>query len=142
MAKTRTRRAQAPADVADTTVDALGGASPLSLLDTELTLAAATRLARSALTEPPKVARQTARLTGELLKVAGGRSSIEPGRDKRFSDEAFAKNPLYRRLAQGYLAWRGSVHELIADLDLDDKSKLRSAFVAGLVSEALAPTNT
>ena len=142
MPKNRTRSAQPDPDVLETTVDALGGATPLSLLDSELTLAAATRLARATLTEPPKVARQTAHLTGELLRVAAGRSSIEPGRDKRFSDEAFAKHPLYRRVAQGYLAWRGSVQALIDELELDAKSKLRSEFVAGLVTEALAPTNS
>jgi polyhydroxyalkanoate synthase len=139
--KSATARHQNDPEVLDTTVDALGGASPLSLIDSELTLAAATRLARATLTEPPKVARHSARLTGELLKVAAGRSTIEPGKDKRFADPAFEKNPLYRRMAQGYLAWRGSLQSLVGDLELDPKSKLRSEFVTSLVTEAAAPTN-
>ena len=124
-------------------VDAVAGASPLSALDEAQVAATLGRLGRALVQQPPKALAANAGLTREWARIAVGRSTVapDPG-DKRFSHPAWSRNPLYRRLGQGYLAWRSSVLDLVDDLSLDEKSRLRSRFVAGLVTEAAAPTNS
>src|SRR3982074_2742618 len=52
------------------------------------------------------VAREVVRLGVEAAKIAGGRSPVAPAAsDRRFADPAWTENPMYRRLAQFYLAW-------------------------------------
>ena len=56
-------------------------------------------------TQLPSVAGAGLRLAGDLLRVAAGSSDVAPApNDKRFADPAWAENPVYRRLAQAYLA--------------------------------------
>ena len=129
-------------DLIETSVDAIAGASPLSFLDGRQSAAAAGRLARRAVVQSPKVVRSRAKLAADLVRIGVGKSPVSLGADKRFADEVWAKNPLYRRLGQSYLAWNQSVHDLIDDLDLDAKSALRSHFIASLLTEAVAPTNS
>ena len=67
--------------------------------------AAAASLAR-ALVSSPDVVSRTGLLGGELAAAAVGRSTREPARnDWRFKDPTWTENPLYRRLAQSYLAF-------------------------------------
>src|SRR4051794_2755226 len=124
-------------------VDAVAGASPLSALDGAQVAAALGRLARAAVQRPRRALAANAGLAREWARVAVGRSTVapDPG-DKRFTHPAWSRNPLYRRMGQGYLAWRRSVLDLVDDLAPDEKSRLRSRFVASLVTEAAAPTNS
>ena len=124
-------------------VDAVAGASPLSALDEAQVAAALGRLGRALVQQPPKALAANTGLAREWARVAIGRSTVtpDPG-DKRFAHPAWSRNPLYRRMGQGYLAWRRSVLDLVDDLSLDEKSRLRSRFVAGLLTEAAAPTNS
>src|SRR5262249_40389348 len=80
---------------------------------------------------------------GELWQIARGTSARAPdATDKRFTDVAFRDNAFYRRLMQGYLAWRDALHGLVDDVNLDRKSRDRGRFAMTLLTEALAPTNT
>src|SRR5262249_55555243 len=80
---------------------------------------------------------------GELWQIARGTSARAPdATDKRFTDVAFRDNAFYRRLMQGYLAWRDALHGLVDDVDLDRKSRERGRFALTLLTEAMAPTNT
>ena len=91
---------------------------------------------------PGAVARRGARLTGDLARIAVGRSEIAPDkRDRRFKDPAWEQNPLFHRLAQAYLAAGRTVDGLICDADLDWASERRMRFAAENVLDALAPTN-
>ncbi|MCL4115910.1 UNVERIFIED_CONTAM: hypothetical protein GTU68_003577 [Idotea baltica] len=92
--------------------------------------------------QPQVVGRRAAQLVAEQAKVIAGTSDLEPGpKDRRFTDEAFQDNGLYKRLAQSYLALDEQVHGLVADLDIDEKSRLRTEFLADLFTDAIAPTN-
>jgi polyhydroxyalkanoate synthase subunit PhaC len=98
-------------------------------------------LLRTLLTDPSALLRRQVDLLGDLAKVALGRSDIDPSADKRFADAAFTDHPLYKRWAQGYLAWARSVHAAVDGSDVDEPTRLRSRFEANLLTEAFAPTN-
>ncbi len=100
------------------------------------------RFAAGLARRPHRVVRRTAGLTAELTKVGLGRSELQPAaKDRRWADEAWAKNPLFRRTLQGYLAWGHAVRGLVDDADLDWGDHHRINFLAENLVEALAPTN-
>ena len=116
----------------------LGG----NLLKDNETLADAGKLVRKLISRTPTLLEHSFTLFSEFGRIGLGRSEILPEKDKRFADDAFVKNPFFRRLAQNYLAWNTAVHELIDEIDVDPKENLRSHFLASLLTEAVAPTNT
>src|SRR6516164_8513043 len=61
-----------------------------------------------------KALEQLPKLGMELFSILAGRSEIEPDpSDKRFTDPAWKENPFYRSLMQGYLAWRGTMLDIV-----------------------------
>jgi len=77
-----------------------------------------------------------------LFDIAMGKSSIEPDpRDWRFKDEAWDKNPFYRRLSQAYLAMTEAVENMIPE-GLASEEKARAELAAEIVTSAFSPTNT
>jgi polyhydroxyalkanoate synthase len=91
---------------------------------------------------PGRGASRAASLTSELRRVARGRSDIAPPRgDRRFTDPAWARSWLFRRLLQGYLALAETIDGLISDSDVDWRAERRARLAAGNVIDALAPTN-
>jgi polyhydroxyalkanoate synthase len=82
-------------------------------------------------------------LSAEAVKIALGRSTIEPAKgDWRFADPAWAENPGYRRIKQGYLAWSKAVDSVVDAADVDWRTRERARFAAGILTSSLAPTNT
>jgi polyhydroxyalkanoate synthase subunit PhaC len=129
-------------EILDTAL-ATGTATAPALLSPLQVAAAAARLAQQAAKRPNVVARRAASLGAEVVKVAAGRSEVAPAPgDRRFTDPWWQTNPAYKRLGQSYLAWNRTVADTIDELDLDPKSVLRSRFISGLLTEAVAPTNT
>ena len=101
------------------------------------------KAAASLVTKPRKVARRTAGLAAELTKVAIGVSDVEPHKaDKRWADEAWQKNPFFKRTMQGYLAWGEALRGLVDDADLDWGDAQRMGFIVDNIVEAVAPTNS
>jgi poly[(R)-3-hydroxyalkanoate] polymerase subunit PhaC len=77
-----------------------------------------------------------------LFEIAAGTSTITPDpRDWRFQHETWTKNPLYRRLAQAYLALTEAVEAMIPD-DLEGDAKARAELATAIVTSAFSPTNT
>ncbi len=100
------------------------------------------RLAAGLARRPQRVVRRAAGLATELAKAGVGRSEIEPApKDRRWADEAWEKNPFYRRSLQGYLACGEAVRGLVDDAELGWADHQRMAFIADNLVEALAPTN-
>jgi polyhydroxyalkanoate synthase len=62
--------------------------------------------------------------------------------DKRFTDPAYADNPLYFLLAQEYLLSGQLVTELLDAAALDTVQDTKARFAAKFIHDALAPTNT
>ncbi|MDT7590509.1 MAG: poly[(R)-3-hydroxyalkanoate] polymerase subunit PhaC [Pseudonocardiales bacterium] len=84
-------------------------------------------------------------LATELGRVLIGTSTLAPAeRDRRFTDPAWSRNPLFRRLVQAYLAAAGSLDALVDDLDAhveDHRLAERARFAANILAAAAAPTN-
>ena len=127
-------------------LEAIFGANPFVGLDARQTIEMLGRLAGAALSNPDQlygwfssfVARRPAKALAGLSEVAP-----EPS-DKRFIDPAWAENPLYKRVMQGYLAWRKAMHDLVdigGHADGDWKTASQERFGITLLTEALAPTN-
>jgi len=128
--------------IVEATIAAITSAMPVTLSPSQV-VAAGDRLARTALTQPRAVARRALAFGVEQLKIAVGASDVAPDeKDRRFADGWFRTNPAYRRLAQSQVALEQAVSRLIDDLDMDDKSRLRSELVASLVTSAVSPSNT
>ncbi|HVW35098.1 MAG TPA: alpha/beta fold hydrolase [Acidimicrobiia bacterium] len=106
-------------------------------------VAAAARLAAGAARHPVRLTGAGVRLTGEIASAVAGTARHEPPPgDRRFADEAWMKNPLYRRLLQGYLGTTAVLDDTVGRLGLDQKSEDRARFVVGQVTDAFAPTNS
>jgi polyhydroxyalkanoate synthase subunit PhaC len=100
------------------------------------------RFAAALARRPQKVLGRTVGLGVELAKVGAGRSALEPHpKDRRFNEEAWARNPLFKRTLQGYLAWGDSVRGLVQDADLDWGDEQRMSFIVDNMVEATSPSN-
>jgi polyhydroxyalkanoate synthase subunit PhaC len=125
--------------------------APLDVLLTEATYSprqrffaadATLRLGASLARRPRAVAKRALGLGRELGRVVTGGSDVAPQRgDRRFGDPAWAENPLFRRLMQGYLATGAAVDGLISDAELDLQTERRVRFPVENLFDALAPTN-
>ncbi|MCW2536702.1 MAG: Polyhydroxyalkanoate synthase, partial [Modestobacter sp.] len=95
---------------------------------------------------PRPVAREAARLARDAVRIVRGTDEIAPSpKDKRFADAAWSAHPGYRRLAQAYLAWTGSLTRLVDEYDSDgaDWRQVEQArFFLNAFTSALSPTNT
>ena len=91
---------------------------------------------------PGLVARRTAALAYELTRIGLGRSQLAPGeKDRRFSEEAWAKNPAFKRTLQSYLAVGEAARGLVDDAGLDWGDDQRMRFIVDNLVEATAPSN-
>ncbi|HEY3261534.1 MAG TPA: alpha/beta fold hydrolase [Pseudonocardiaceae bacterium] len=84
-------------------------------------------------------------LGSELARIAVGRSEVAPAKgDWRFKDPTWSNNPVYKRIAQTYLAACDAVDRLLDDLEAsgDQRRAERARFVMGVLTSAAAPTNT
>jgi polyhydroxyalkanoate synthase subunit PhaC len=100
------------------------------------------RLAAALAARPRLVAGRGAQLAGELARIGIGRSQVQPSRrDRRFTDPAWAGNPLLRAAMQAYLATGESVAGVVAEAGLDDRDAERVNFVLTNLIDALSPSN-
>ena len=78
--------------------------------------AGALRIAGRLAIEPPQALSQLAPDAAlELLRIAVGRSQIEPEKkDRRFADQAWQQNPVLRATMQAYLYWGAGVDDVVA----------------------------
>jgi polyhydroxyalkanoate synthase len=119
------------------------GANPLLGIDREELLAAGKRLVRLMTINPQVLIEEHIALGRSLLDIAAGSSKIAPDpRDRRFSHAVWQKSGYYRRLMQGFIAWRGMLNRVLdrADTTTDDRERAR--FVLQLATEAFSPTNS
>ncbi len=90
------------------------------------------------------VARRTARLGQELVKITAGRSEVAPAPgDRRFSDPAWTTNPLYHRVEQTYLAAAQAIGGVVEESGRrgDRRRTSEASFAATILPSGLAPTN-
>jgi polyhydroxyalkanoate synthase len=83
---------------------------------------------------------------GLALKVPqillGLHDSSIPLKDKRFQDDTFVGNPVYRRAAASYTLWEQEMMALVERNDVDWRTRERAKMVMAAITTALAPTNS
>ena len=91
---------------------------------------------------PRLVAKRAAGVASELTRIGLGRSRLVPGeKDRRFSDEAWVKNPAFKRTLQSYLAVGEAALGLVDDAGLDWGDDQRIRFIVDNLVDAAAPSN-
>ena len=102
----------------------------------------AVALVRGLANRPAKVACRARGLVGELGRIAlGPLPGGAGGQDRRFTDPAWADNPLLRRALQTYLTTSRTAEALISDARLGEQDRLRVEAAVSNVADALAPSN-
>ena len=100
----------------------------------------------SAVARPRPLAREAAKVGRDVVSILRGTADVGPSeRDKRFADPAWQSNPVYRRLAQGYVTAGTSLTRLIDDYEAagaDWRDVERARIAADALVSTLAPTNT
>jgi polyhydroxyalkanoate synthase subunit PhaC len=100
------------------------------------------RWAVSLARRPGSTARRLGALGAEAGRIVAGTSAVTPRRgDRRFTDVAWAENPLLRRLLQLYLAGGQTLDQLVDDAGLGPRHRARVRFLLENLTEALAPSN-
>jgi hypothetical protein len=100
MAKRKAATEQQDGNVAEI----VGGGEDVGMLSPRSLIEAVTAM------NPLTMARESARLYGEWLKVMLGTSEREvPVKDWRFADPTWREHPGYKRAAQGYLAFCAAI---------------------------------
>ena len=117
--------------------------NPLTGVDLEDMRRALGQTLRQGARQPLVLARHLTRHARKLTEIVAGRAEYTPeNRDPRFTDPAWMENGAYRRLLQSYLAAGETLHEWLADLDLDAVGQLRAEFLARIATDSAAPSNT
>src|SRR4029079_7933863 len=79
----------------------------------------------------------------EVLAIALGNSRVAPDpRDRRFSHAVWQKSGYYKRLMQGFVAWRDMLNRVLDRADTTTEDRERARFVLQLFTETFAPTNS
>jgi class II poly(R)-hydroxyalkanoic acid synthase len=100
------------------------------------------RMTASLARRPGRVVRRGLGLGAELARVGVGRSGLAPHeKDRRFTEEAWQRNPLFKRTLQGYLAVGEAARGLVADAELGWGDEQRMGFIVDNLVEASAPSN-
>ena len=96
----------------------------------------------SSAAEAQSIARESMRLYEEWLKILWGTSDKQiPPKDPRFADPVWRDNPAYNRLAQSYLTFCDAVDSIVGE-NPDWRARERTRFLTGILTSAMAPTNT
>jgi len=106
-------------------------------------LGAVAMMLRSTMTNPVTTAKTAGKITAENAKILIGKSDRKSNRkDRRFQDPAWEHNPFYKRGMQAYLATQEHLNEWVGDLRMNELEHARAKFVMGMITDAMAPTNT
>ena len=148
----RKRRARKDSDLPDDTrqQELIGSAANQTLAGNPLVSVRAADLASSAgyllkavAKSPLKAGAHLGGYLKELRGIVGGNSSIAPDpKDKRFADPAWQSNAFLRALLQSYLAGQSELIRFIESTDLAPLEKSQARFVAALLADAVAPSNS
>jgi poly[(R)-3-hydroxyalkanoate] polymerase subunit PhaC len=116
--------------------------SPFDILGIRETAGAMRFFGQVAMRHPQAVLRAVPDLGQELLKISLGRSQVAPEKgDKRFADQAWQQNPLFRATMQSYLTWGTGIERYVDNLGVPGTPTERLRFGVVLLREATAPTN-
>lgn len=100
-------------------------------------------LLRETASDPNRAFKHARSMTEDMVKIMTGKSDLSPDpKDKRFMDPAWQFNPFFRAGAQYYLAVQKCMRGWLEELELDELERNRANFIANIILDGLAPTNT
>ncbi|SMQ74758.1 polyhydroxyalkanoate synthase [Altererythrobacter xiamenensis] len=100
-------------------------------------------LLRETASDPKRLMRHAKEMGEDMVKIMTGKSELAPDpKDKRFMDPAWQYNPFFRAGAQYYLAVQKGMRNWLEELELDELERNRANFIANIIIDGLAPTNT
>ncbi len=100
-------------------------------------------LLRETASDPARTFRHARAMSEDMVKIMTGKSELAPDpKDKRFMDPAWQFNPFFRAGVQYYLAVNKGMQNWLAELELDELERNRAHFIANIILDGLAPTNT
>ncbi|MDP1553834.1 MAG: alpha/beta fold hydrolase [Hyphomonas sp.] len=106
-------------------------------------LGAVAMMLRSSVTNPVTTAKAARKIMAENTQILLGKSKREADKkDRRFKDPAWEHNPFYKRGMQTFLATQEHLHEWVSDIKMSELEHARAKFVMGMITDAMAPTNT
>ena len=112
-------------------------------INREELLGAVAMMIRQTTTNPKATMKFAGRMTKENVEILLGKSERAANpKDRRFKDPAWASNPFYKRGLQTYLAMQDNLNEWVGDLAMGELEHARAQFVMGMITDALAPTNS
>lgn len=98
---------------------------------------------RSTMTNPVTTAKTMRKIAAENTGILLGKSERAANpKDRRFKDPAWLHNPFYRRGMQAYLATQEHLQDWVTEIKMGELEHARAKFVMGMITDALAPTNT
>ena len=105
-------------------------------------LRAGANVLRQGLLQPAIGFEHTTRLWQESVRILFGASDTAPDpKDGRFRDPAFREQPIYKRVAQNWIALERGIHEWVDAVGFESIDRERAHFLFGLLTDGLAPTN-
>ncbi len=100
-------------------------------------------LLRETASDPSRLLRHSTAMAQDMVKIMTGKSELAPDpKDKRFMDPAWQYNPFFRAGAQYYLAVQKGMKSWLEELELDELERNRANFIANIILDGIAPTNT
>ncbi|MCX9146718.1 PHA/PHB synthase family protein [Erythrobacter sp. WG] len=100
-------------------------------------------LLRETASDPSRFIRHSTAMAQDMVKIMTGKSDLAPDpKDKRFMDPAWQYNPFFRAGAQYYLAVQKGMKGWLEELELDELERNRANFIANIILDSLAPTNS
>jgi polyhydroxyalkanoate synthase len=100
-------------------------------------------LLRETASDPSRFMRHSTAMAQDMVKIMTGKSELAPDpKDKRFMDPAWQYNPFFRAGAQYYLAVQKGMKNWLEELELDELERNRANFIANIILDGLAPTNS
>lgn len=116
---------------------------PLVGLAREDFVSAVALLLRETASDPSRFLRHGTAMAQDMVKIMTGKSELAPDpKDKRFMDPAWQYNPFFRAGAQYYLAVQKGMKNWLEELELDELERNRANFIANIILDGLAPTNS
>lgn len=93
--------------------------------------------------QPAPFAKHLTNYGKDLVEILSGNSEIAPDKkDRRFADQTWQNNPIYKYSMQSWLAMRKGVDGWIDDSGIEEADKARAHFIMNIVADSLAPTNS
>src|SRR6516225_2556279 len=136
-------RGVADSDIREQAAQHTLAANPLVGVRSEDIFGSARVLLGEMMRNPGVAAQHYIGFIGELGRIATGQSRLAPdAKDRRFADLTWKESAAYRALAQCYLAWGGALNRFVDEAKMEKRDAERARFVASLLVDAMAPTNS